>query len=81
MTLFMTPMFILCGVFYPISTLPAPMQIFVQFLPLTHAVAIIRPLIVGSPVENLWLHLGVLVLFGAICAWIAAVLVRRRLVQ
>ncbi|MGA1696281.1 MAG: ABC transporter permease, partial [Arenicellales bacterium] len=80
-TLFMTPMFILCGVFYPISTLPGPMQTVVQFLPLTHAVAIIRPLVVGAPVENFWLHLGALVLFGTICAWVAAILVRRRLIQ
>jgi len=81
MTLFMTPMFILCGVFYPISTLPGPMQTVVQFLPLTHAVAIIRPLVVGAPVEKFWLHLGALVLFGTICAWVAAILVRRRLIQ
>ena len=39
LTLVMTPMFILCGVFYPTASLPAPMQTFVQFLPLTHAVA------------------------------------------
>ena len=81
MTLIMTPMFILCGVFYPVSTLPGPLQAVVQFLPLTHAIAVIRPLIVGAPVEDLFYHLGALALFGVLCAWIAAILIRRRLIQ
>jgi lipooligosaccharide transport system permease protein len=73
-------MFILCGVFYPTTTLPAPMQAAVQFLPLTHAVAVIRPIVVGQPVTDLGLHLGVLVLFGLAATWIAVVLIRRRLI-
>tara|TARA_B100000959_G_C14901523_1_gene591139 strand:+ start:543 stop:1322 length:780 start_codon:yes stop_codon:yes gene_type:complete len=81
MTLAMTPMFILCGVFYPINTLPAPMQSVVQFLPLTHAVQIIRPIVVGEPVTNLGLHLGTLGLFGLVTSWIATILIRRRLIQ
>ena len=80
LTLVMTPMFILCGVFYPTASLPAPMQTFVQFLPLTHAVALIRPLVVGQPVTDAWLHAGVLAFCGFFGAWIAVVLVRRRLI-
>ena len=80
LTLVMTPMFILCGVFYPTASLPAPMQTFVQFLPLTHAVALIRPLVVGQPVIDPWLHAGVLAFCGFFGAWIAVVLVRRRLI-
>ena len=81
MTLVMTPMFILCGVWYPITTLPEPVQMVVEFLPLTHAISIIRPIVVGAPVENVALHLGALLLFGATCTWIAVALIRRRLVQ
>ncbi len=73
-------MFILCGVFYPTTSLPAPMQTFVQFLPLTHAVALIRPLVVGQPVTDAWLHAGVLACCGFVGAWIAVALVRRRLI-
>ncbi|HIO34270.1 MAG TPA: ATP-binding cassette domain-containing protein [Gammaproteobacteria bacterium] len=80
LTLVMTPMFILCGVFYPTASLPAPMQTFVQFLPLTHAVALIRPLVVGRPVIDAWLHIGVLAVFGIVGTWVAVALVRRRLV-
>ena len=81
MTLAMTPMFILCGVFYPTNTLPVPMQSVVQFLPLTHAVQIIRPIVVGEPVTNLGLHLGALGLFGLVTAWVATILIRSRLIQ
>ena len=57
-----------------------PMQTFVQFLPLTHAVALIRPLVVGRPVIDAWLHIGVLAVFGIVGTWVAVALVRRRLV-
>ena len=81
MTLIMTPMFILCGVFYPVSSLPGPVQSAVQLLPLTHAVEIIRPIVVGQPVTDLGLHLGALALFGLVSTWAATILFRRRLVQ
>ncbi|HCX87943.1 MAG TPA: nodulation protein NodJ [Gammaproteobacteria bacterium] len=81
MTLIMTPMFIMCGVFYPVSSLPGPVQSVVQLLPLTHAVDIIRPIVVGQPVMDLGWHLGVLALFGLVTTWIATVLFRRRLVK
>tara|TARA_B110000438_G_scaffold297813_1_gene344832 strand:+ start:3067 stop:3846 length:780 start_codon:yes stop_codon:yes gene_type:complete len=81
MTLVMTPMFILCGVFYPVSSLPGPVQSAVQLLPLTHAVEIIRPIVVGQPVTDLGLHLGALALFGLVTTWAATILFRRRLVQ
>ncbi len=81
MTLVLTPMFILCGVFYPISTLPLPMQSSVQLLPLTHAVQIIRPIVVGQPITNLWLHLVSLLVFGVLATWVASALIRRRLIK
>lgn len=81
MTLIMTPMFILCGVFYPVSSLPGPVQSAVQFLPLTHAVEIIRPIVVGQPVTDLGLHLGALTIFGLVSTWAATILFRRRLIQ
>jgi len=81
MTLVLTPMFILCGVFYPISTLPLPMQSAVQLLPLTHAVQIIRPIVVGQPITNLWLHLVSLLVFGVLATWVASALIRRRLIK
>ncbi len=43
-----TPMMLVSGVFYPIDTLPPAMQTAVQFLPLTHAIDLVRPLITGG---------------------------------
>ena len=81
LTLVMTPMFILCGVFYPVASLPDTAQFFVQLLPLTHAVEIIRPIVVGQPITDLGFHLVALVGFGLVTTWIATVLFRRRLIK
>ncbi len=47
--LFITPMFLLSGTFFPITALPRSIQIVAQaFLPLTHAVNLSRGLMVGN---------------------------------
>ena len=79
-TLAITPMFILCGVFYPVSALPAALQSLVQMLPLTHAVALVRPLVAGQPLTDVALHLAVLVAYAAVGYYVAVVLTRKRLV-
>lgn len=76
----LTPMYLICGVFYPIDTLPETMQSFVQILPLTHAVALTRPLMAGLPLQDPMLHLGMLALYGLVSYYLAVVLVKRRLV-
>ncbi len=78
-TLLLTPMFILCGVFYPITTLPEVMQDIIQFLPLTHAVALVRPLVAGLPVTDVLLHLSVLTFYAVGGFYLGVVMIRRRL--
>lgn len=80
-TLAVTPMFLFCGVFYPIDTLPAFVQIIAQLLPLTHAVALVRPLLTEMPLMLPWLHLAVLALYAAAGFAIAARLAARRLLR
>jgi lipooligosaccharide transport system permease protein len=80
-TLFMTPMFIFSGVFYPVSALPGWLQGVVQILPLTHAIALLRPLAAGQPLDTPLLHLAVLLVYAAAGLWLATALVRRRLIQ
>ncbi len=64
-TLALTPMLLLSGVFFPITQLPALAQHITLLLPLSHAVELIRPAMLGRPVGNVVLHVGVLVvLFG-----------------
>ncbi len=77
--LVITPMFILSGVFYPISTLPEVVQGFVQLLPLTHAVALARPLVAGQELSQPGLHIAVLAGYAVVSYYLAVVLVRRRL--
>ena len=79
-TLVITPMFILCGVFYPVSSLPEIARHAVQALPLTHAVALVRPLVTGAPVGEVAVHLAVLAGFAVTGFYVAVALVRRRFV-
>ena len=79
LVLAVTPMLILGGVFYPIDTLPMPMQSAVQVLPLTHAVELTRPLMTGQPLHSPLLHLAVLAGYAATSFYVAVALVRRRL--
>ncbi len=78
-TLLITPMFVLSGVFYPVSSLPHWLQTVVQILPLAHAVDLLRPLVSGRPLSNAGLHLAVLVTYATVGYFIAAHLIRKRL--
>lgn len=80
-TLAITPMYIFCGVFYPVDTLPDLARSFIDLLPLTHAVALIRPLAAGAWPAEFWLHVTVLAAYAVIGFYLAVVLVRRRLIQ
>jgi len=77
--LFVTPMFIMCGVFYPVDTLPEIMHNLVQFLPLTHGVYLTRGLVAGTDLAQPWLHLAVLLAYAMVSYSIAVLLVRRKL--
>lgn len=80
-TLAVTPMFLFCGVFYPIDTLPQFAQMLAQALPLTHAVALVRPLLTDLPLTMPLLHIGVLLIYAVIGYAIAARLAARRLLR
>jgi len=78
-TLFITPMTLVSGVFFPAEQLPAAIQLVAAALPLTHAVELARPLLLGRAPDDIALHLGVLVAYGAGGFWVALGLTRRRL--
>ncbi len=79
--LVITPMLLLCGVFYPLDTLPAALRALVDWLPLTHAVELIRPLLLGSVPTRPLLNLAVLAAFAAASFGLAVLLARRRLIR
>jgi lipooligosaccharide transport system permease protein len=80
-TLAITPMMMVCGVFYPVEQLPAWLQGLVQFLPLTHAVALARPLMSGAAPPDVLTPLLVLTGYAGLGFYAALVLTRRRLLQ
>ncbi|MDJ0928642.1 MAG: ABC transporter permease [Gammaproteobacteria bacterium] len=80
-TLLITPMFIFSGVFYPVSTLPQFAQTIVNVLPLSHAIALVRPLVAGQAPEQVPLHVAVLVTYAVVGYLAASIFVRRRLIQ
>lgn len=78
-TLFVTPMTLLCGVFFPIDRLPEALQGVATALPLAHGVLLIRPLLQGSVPDDIALHSGALLATALLAYWTALLLVRRRL--
>jgi lipooligosaccharide transport system permease protein len=81
MTLFLTPMIMLSGVFFPIDQMPAAVQAIAKALPLYHGVAIVRPLLSGGVVTGIGLHVGVLLAYAIVGFYVAMVLTRRRLLK
>lgn len=80
-TLVLTPMVFLSGVYYPTTQLPHWLQVIAQFLPLSAAVNLIRPLILGSIPAAPWADIAVLVAYSIGAFYIATVLTRRRLLK
>ena len=80
-TLFITPMVLLCGVFFPMDQLPPLVQTASAWLPLSHSVELIRPLIFGKMPAQPWLHVGALLLITAAAFAVAITLARRRLLK
>jgi lipooligosaccharide transport system permease protein len=78
-TLVVTPMMLVSGVFFPLAQLPAPLQAVTQLLPLTHAVELVRPLMIGAVPDGIALHLAVLAGYTVVAYYVALVLTRRRL--
>ena len=78
-TLALTPMMLLCGVFYPLANMPPWLQAVSSVLPLTHAVALGRPLLLGRMPDAPLLHIAVLVAYGVVGYLVALRLFRRRL--
>jgi lipooligosaccharide transport system permease protein len=78
-TLFITPMMLVSGVFFPTEQLPLFAQQLAAFLPLTHAVAIVRPLMSGSAPTGAALHLIALTVYTALGFYLALGLLRKRL--
>jgi lipooligosaccharide transport system permease protein len=77
-TLFLTPMMFLSGVFFPRDQLPGPVRAVSDWLPLTNAVELVRPMFMDQwPTHPLRGSL-VLIVYTVAAYWIALALTRRR---
>jgi lipooligosaccharide transport system permease protein len=77
-TLFMTPMMFLSGVFFPLDQLPGFVRTFAAWLPLTNAVALVRPLFMDQWPSDALRHGLVLAVYAVAAFWVALALTRRR---
>jgi lipooligosaccharide transport system permease protein len=77
-TLFLTPMMFTSGVFFPRTQFPSWVQHITDWLPLTAAVELVRPLFMGQWPAQPLKYLAVLVLFAVLSYTVAMHLIRRR---
>ena len=80
-TLFITPMFLFSGIFFPLSRLPEALQVVAWFTPLFHLVRLCRNLATGESLavaagDTLWLLVCIAVLIA-----VPLIAMRRRLVK
>lgn len=77
-TLALTPMTFLSGVYFPTDQLPRWLQDVAKMLPLTAAIELVRPLVIGQWPSEVLRPLLVLLGYAAVGYYIALVLTRRR---
>lgn len=78
-TLVVTPMTFLSGVFFPLEAMPGWLQAIAVWLPLTAAVDLVRPLMIGSWPQHPGMDIVILLLTLLMCFYAALVLTRKRL--
>ena len=77
-TLFLTPMMFLSGVFFPREQLPAPLRAVSDWLPLTNAVELVRPMFMDRWPDDPARHGLVLAAYAVGAFWVALALTRKR---
>ena len=80
-TLFITPMTLVSGVFFPADQLPPLLHSVAAWLPLSHAVQLTRPLLNGEIPANVTGHIAALAGITVVAFYIATILTRRRLLK
>jgi lipooligosaccharide transport system permease protein len=80
-TLVITPMLFLSGAVFPVDQLPVAFQQIAAFLPLAHSIDVIRPTMLGQPIANVCLHIGVLGIYIVVPFLVSTALLRRRLMR
>jgi lipooligosaccharide transport system permease protein len=71
-------MMFLSGIFFPREQLPAFVRVIADWLPLSVAVDLVRPLFLDRWPEHPMRHVLVLAVFAVVSFWIALALTRKR---
>ncbi|MBE0618038.1 MAG: ABC transporter permease [Proteobacteria bacterium] len=79
--LFVTPMFLFSGTFFPLESLPLWARYAALAFPLTHLVTLVRALAFGEMGAALWLPAGYLAVFAGLLYPLAVARMRRRLIR
>jgi len=79
--LFVTPMFLFSGTFFPLENLPGWAQAVAQIFPLTHLVNLTRELAFGRAGWTTAVGLAYLIAFSAVLYPVAVARMRRRLIR
>jgi lipooligosaccharide transport system permease protein len=80
-TLFITPVYLFAGIFFPVSSMPAWVQYLAWINPLYHSVEVCRALALGNVSPALWLHVMAQLVFIAGLAWLPVHFFRKRLIS
>ena len=80
-TVVVMPLVFLSGVYFPLTQLPDWLRAIAQWLPMTAAVDLVRPLALGRVPTHLARDVALLTVFGLACYYFALVLTRRRLLK
>jgi lipooligosaccharide transport system permease protein len=80
-TLFVNPMFLLGGVFFPLAAFPTVVQNASWATPLRPAVEITRDLFQGQFRTDMWLALGIIIAYIVVFFSVTLVTMRRRLTK
>src|SRR5207248_549060 len=80
-TLVLTPMIFLSGVYYPVEQLPLWLQAISHLLPLSAAVSLVRPLILGEWPPSFLMNFLILSMYCVGAFYAATLLTRRRLLK
>ncbi len=79
--LFITPMFLFGGTFFPLSNLPEWARIVAQLLPLTHLVELVRSICLGKIGITTFAALAYLITWSALFFPLAIIGMRKRLIK
>ncbi len=79
--LFITPMFLFSGTFFPLENLPRWAQQFATVLPLTHLTYLTRSFSLGRVDASAFQHLAYLAIFGLVFFVLALLVMHRRLIK